>query len=255
MKKCRYWLAIALVALPNYLAASTTLRLAYSDIGSYPFQIGNGNKVASPPGLALDVINQVAHELDINVEYVRRPGKRVLHEIEKNKVDGGFIFSHNAERARYASYPLKDGKPDPSKRVGRIGYYFYKLKSQPLERDGIGIRSKTQLVGAHLGFSIIGELKRLEINIHEVKTTKQLFAMLRAKRVAAIAIQDTIAQEYLKDKDWPDIEQLQPAIATKDYYLVFSHQFVRAHPELANRIWTSIGANRDEVISQFQHLY
>lgn len=255
MKKYGYLLCISLVLFPVYLAAETTLKLAYADVESYPYQIGNGSNVPALPGLALDVINAAARELGIKVIYTRLPGKRVLQAIKSGKVDGGFIFSYNQKRAQYAKYPMKEKEPDSRRRIATLGYYFYQLKDQPLEWDGIGWHKTKQEVGAHLGFSIVGELKKRKFSVHEVKTTTQLFDMLKSRRVAAIAIQDSIAQEYLHRHAGYDVEQVLPAIITKDYFLVLSHQFVQINPELANQIWKVISTIRDDVISESRSKY
>lgn len=246
----RFYILPFLMLLHVSYAAATTLKLAYSDIQSYPFQMGNGGDTPIPPGLSLDIINKVANELDINVEYQRLPGKRVLQYIKSSKVDGGFIFSYTPQRAKYANYPMVNGVPDRSKRVATIGYYFYKLKDQSFEWDGISVKgTERKVVGAHLGFSIVKELRRKSINVEEVKTTEQLFHMLETKRLPSIAIQDTTAQSYLNDNGVANIERVEPAIKTKDYYLTFSGKFVANNPKLVEKIWQSIATVREDVIN------
>ena len=85
--------------------SANTITLAYSDIESYPYQLGNGNNTPEPPGLSLDILNQVATQLNIKIKYFRLPGKRVLEYIESGEVDGGFIFSYNSTRAQFAQLP------------------------------------------------------------------------------------------------------------------------------------------------------
>ncbi|MCG9682886.1 transporter substrate-binding domain-containing protein [Vibrio sp. Isolate23] len=251
----RLCLFLAAASMSLSVWASTTLRLAYSDVESYPFQMGNGASVANPPGLALDVINHVALQLDLNIEYVRLPGKRVLQDIGAAKVDGGFIFSFNTQRAQYASYPMSDNKPDASKRIATIGYYFYTLQNHTLEWDGQSLADTDQKVGAHLGFSIVRELKKKQLKVHEVKTTEQLFTMLQLERLSAIAVQDTMAQQFLSSQKMNNIKQIEPAITTKNYYLVLSHQFVEKNPELAEKIWEAIETSRDEVFLKQKDKY
>jgi len=240
---------LGLTIILSKLAIATTLTLAYSDVESYPFQIGNGTHIAEPPGLALDVLNQASNQLEIEIDYLRLPGKRVLDYIATGEVDGGFIFSYNTNRARFADYPMQDGTPDSTKRIAKLGYYFYKLKEQPLEWNGVNFNKlEDKLIAAHLGFSITEKLKQNNILVHEAKNTEQLFHMLRSKRIDAIAIQDTMAQQYLKDKAWSDqVEQVFPAITTKDYFLIFGQQFSKEHPELVQAIWQTVGAVREDV--------
>lgn len=46
-----------------------------------------------------------------------------------------------------------------------------------------------QQVGAHLGFSIVNELKKKQLNVQEVTTTEQLFQMLQLGRLPVVAVQ------------------------------------------------------------------
>lgn len=238
----------------NSLAA--TLRLAYNNIESYPYLMGKGRTVPARPGLALDVINQAAKQLNIDVKYVRLPGKRVLQYIKDGKVDGGFIFSFNQERANYALYPMKENQLDATKRIVTLGYYFYTLNHTSFAWNGVEVRdSQKQEVGAHLGFSVVKQLKD-KVAVQEVRSTEQLFGMLFSKRLDAIAIQDTMADKYLKShRRRNEVMQIPTAISTKDYYLVFSHQFGQQQPELIEKLWQTIGDIRDDIIEQKKETY
>lgn len=244
---------IVFVTLP--VSATTTIRLTYSDLEAYPFLMGNGSEVANPPGLALDVLDHVASKLDLKIEYVRLPGKRALQNIDSGHVDGGFIFSYNAQRAQYARYPMNGDHPDGTKRIATIGYYFYTLADHSLDWDGENLADTEQQIGAHLGFSIVNELKKKQLKVQEVKTTEQLFQMLELKRISAMAIQDTMAEQYIAIHSLSNVKLVEPAITTKDYYLVFSHQFMEANAGLAEKIWREIEQVRDDVYAKQKDKY
>lgn len=254
MEKLRYLLAtfLTLTFFASYQVSATTLKLAYSDVESYPFQIGNSSEISDPPGLSLDIIDQAFRRLGVDIEYVRLPGRRVLEYIKSGQVDGGFIFSYNSKSAQYAVYPLKENRPDTSKRIATLGYYFYKLKYQTFDWDGSSLSAiKDKKVGTHLGFSITRKLKESHIDVLEVKKTAQLFRILTTRHVDIIAIQDTLAQAYLKDKPWAsDVERVQPAITEKDYFLIFSREFTLSNPELVEQAWSVIADIRDVVIEK-----
>ncbi|MDN3612740.1 transporter substrate-binding domain-containing protein [Vibrio ostreicida] len=219
-----------LVTLATFHApAAKTLKLAYSDVESYHSK-WVPVKRWRPPGFALDVINRVSSMLGIDVEYVRLPGKRVLQEIASGNVDGGFVFSFNPNRAKLARYPMKDGALVKEQRIANIGYYFYTLKDSGVKWDGVKLDNFDQKIGAHLGFSIVNELKNKQLKVHEVKTTEQLFTMLTLQRLSAIAVQDTTANQFMRDERISGVEQLKPAVTIKEYYLVFSHQFFDSSP-------------------------
>lgn len=247
------WVLFLFVFGSTSLLASEnrTITLAYSDIESYPFQMGNGSEVATPPGLSIDVIEKAANDLNIKIKYVRLPGKRVLHYIKNNQVDGGFLFSYNSQRAQYADYPLDGLQADARLRIATLDYFFYKLADQKVRWDGSSFQStKNAPVGAHNGFSVVKQLEQKQIDTFEVLSTEQLFQMLLKKRVSAIAIQSSTANSYIKMHQIKNVEKMEPPISTKDYYLVFSHQFTQQNPELTEKIWQTIGVIRDDVFAQ-----
>ncbi len=246
----RLCIMLTIAFLPTSILAAVKIQLAYSDVESYPFQLGNGRKIPNEPGLALDIISLATEQIGVDLEYIRFPGKRVLHDIKKGTVDGGFVFSYNSDRAQFAHYPMENTLPDRTQRIATIGYYFYKLNDNTNKIDIKSLQESQQMVGVHLGYSIVGVLKDKKINIHEVKTTEQLFRMLRSHRLTTVAIQNTIAEKFLEEKGWTNIERVSPAIVTKDYYLIFSQQFMASHPELPDQIWQAISEARKCVIPE-----
>lgn len=88
---------------------------------------------------------------------------------------------------------------------------------------------------------------RKQLKVQEVKSTEQLFQMLELKRISTMAVQDTMAQQYIAIHNLSNVKQVEPAITTKDYYLVFSHQFMEANAELAERYGKRL--NKSEMTS------
>lgn len=249
----RYLLTIFVMMLmpfSSHAASKNKISLAYSDVESFPFQMGDGNYVATPPGLSIDVIEEAAHLLNLEIDYVRMPGKRVLSQIRANQVDGGFIFSYSAERAKYASYPMDKNQADSSLRIATLEYSFYKLKEHNLTWDGTELKSEWNMpVGAHGGFSVTKKLKADQIDTLEIESTEKLFEMLNKRRLSAIAIQSNIANSYIDEHQLGEIEKVSPPISTKDYYLIFSLDFSKNNPELVKAIWQVISEVRDDVLT------
>lgn len=53
-----------------------------------------------------------------------------------------------------------------------------------------------------------------------------------------------MAKKSLNTRNITDIEQAQPAIKIKDYFLVFSHQFVEENPSLVTKLWPLKDGNK-----------
>ncbi len=87
-------------------ASHLKLRIGYNENSSYPHFLGNGPLPASPPGLSVDIIEFIADELSFEIEFVRMPGRRVLHELKANRLDAAFIFSFKPERQQFGVYPM-----------------------------------------------------------------------------------------------------------------------------------------------------
>ncbi|GBC63019.1 amino acid ABC transporter [Desulfonema ishimotonii] len=45
-----------------------------------------------------------------------------------------------------------------------------------------------------------------------------------------------------------NIKQLKPPLVSKPYCLLFSHQFYRAYPEVAEKIWDIMSRLREETV-------
>lgn len=236
--------------------AKTTLNLGFSDVDAPPFQRGNGTKLFSPPGISIEIIDEVAKNLDFEVKYKRYPNNRVLFFLENGQLDGAFIYSHKPQREFSGVYPKNGNSIDSSRRIATISYYFYTLKGSEVTWDGKTLSGKNLMVGANMGYSVISNLKKLGVRVVEAKTNEQNIEMLNLKRISAYAGQDSTIDPFLRMyKHDENIKKLSPAIITKPYYLLFSHQFFEKNEDLARKIWDEISKIRDPFTKSIEHKY
>lgn len=85
--------AIAPTNTPVPTTDDLTIRLVYSDVESFPIQMGDGETIPDPPGIAVELITEAAKELGLNIQIERRPNIRVLTELEDGTADGAFCYS------------------------------------------------------------------------------------------------------------------------------------------------------------------
>ncbi len=91
-------------------------------------------------------------------------------------------------------------------------------------------------------------LTPLGIRLEGVQTTEQNLGKLHLGRIGAYAMQEHIADPAIRQMHLEnDIEKLPIPLLTKNYYLTFSHKFYAAHPEIAEKIWSVIGEQRDSL--------
>jgi len=216
--------------------------------------MGIGPEVGNPPGIGVDIIFQVANDLNIKLLIERKPNKRIHGYLRLGKYDASGFYSYKKERMKEGKYPTKDGKLDKDKRVYVLGYYMYALKNSSVSWDGKKLTGAT-VVGANMGYSVVGDLNELGIPVSEVISTKQNLEKLLKGRIQAYAAQDgTIDPIIASYKQYQNIIKIGPPIKTKEYYFMFSHQFYDKNKKLAHKIWDRIEYVRESVISNYKKM-
>lgn len=224
---------------------SSTIRLVYSDVEAFPIQMGNGETIADPPGVAVELIAEAAKALGLKVSFERLPNKRVFEELGAGTADGAFCYSFKEDRLKSGVYPMREGKPDPDKRIITISYYLYKMKNSTLDWNGERFTNLNGRLGANAGYSIVDDLRNLGLPVEEAKTTEQNFVKLELGRIAGYVAQDITVDRIVASGQYGEVVKVPKPITTKNYFLMFSHQFVERHPDIAEKLWAKIGELRD----------
>ncbi len=228
------------------------LSIGLQDNDGFPLVMGKGENIGEPPGIGVDIMLRVALDLGLTLNIKRMPNKRVHGYLQSGFFDGSGFYSFKKERLKEGRFPMKDGKLDKDKRIDVISYYFYGLKDSAVSWDGKNI-TDAYLVGANMGYSIVGDLKARGITVNEAKSTRQNLDMLLKGRIQAYAAQDkTIDPMIASHKKYKHIIKIGPPIKTKEYYFVFSHQYYDKNPEMALKIWDRIEIVRDSVINFYK---
>ncbi len=256
--KIYFWFFIILM-LPATSQSSepVELTLSYQINPSPPYQMGTGLTVVDPPGIALDVINAAAKELNLIIVYKRYPNVRVLHLLENNQIDGAFMFSYKAERAKIARYPFTpEGKLDSTKRLASLSYWLYSLEEAKLDWDGTNLIGENGFIVAEQGVSIVSDLKKIGQKVKQPDSVyKALLMLTKRQQVVGAALQDVKATPYLDRPEFSGIRRSSVPLNTKDYFLVLSNRFVERHPDIAEALWQKIEELRDEVSKKSMYRY
>lgn len=229
-------------------AGQKEIHLGFQDSANFPFQIGNGEKIYwEKPGIAVELLSLVIKKLNLKVTFKRLPWKRGLAYLKSGKIDGLFNASYKKKRLEYGRYPMKAGHVDPDRRSYSNSYVLYKIKDTPVFWDGKKILNLTKAVGAVRGFSIVADLKKIGIKIEETKNTMTNFKKLLINRIDAVAALELSGDAIIRKRptQFKTIEKLQPVLKTKDYYLMLSHQFSSANPEITEAVWDMIEIVRE----------
>ncbi len=230
---------------PHHAAEPRTIVLAYEDTALPPYYLGETNAVpADKPGISIEILRMLDAEMeDVAFVFKRMPWKRCLYELQNGVVDAAFPGSFKEERTRMGVYPtLANGRTDTAKSMVDLSYYLYVLEGSPVTYDGEDIHTlEGGVVAAPLGYSINDDLRAMGVTVDESGDTLANLLKLVRGRAAAIAVQDVTADALIMDDPrFTDVRRLEPPLRSKPNYLLFSHQFMEEHPELAQRIWSRL---------------
>lgn len=257
---------VILVLASNAWAQPVTMTIAYEDKAQPPYYLGDANEVPETrPGVAVEMVKALESKVPgLRIRLTRAPWKRCTTELGSGAYDGIFNASYHPDRLSIGRYPTLDGTRtgavDPSKRITTISYALYVLKTSKATWDGRSFRDLEGLVGAPLGYSIVGDLRALGVTVHEVPGTRNALDMVISGRIAGAALQEVSADALIRA--FPDrygrLRKAPKLIASKPYYLMLSNRFVEANPEMALRIWAALERTRERelkpLITKYQDL-
>ncbi len=100
-----------------------TLRTCFENSDSYPWLLQSGE------GVVQYHLKAVATALDAEIVLTPLPWKRCLSRVSSGQMDAAIKMSYSVERATTVGvYPMREGKPDPAKRLLTESYSLYQLK-------------------------------------------------------------------------------------------------------------------------------
>lgn len=243
------------IIVNTFIYSSTVnLRIAYEDKAQPPYYIGEGSAIpVKNPGISIEILKEVEKRIkNLKIEFVRYPWPRCLQNLKDNKVDGIFNSSYTSERAEAIGwYPtingLRNGPVDSNKKIASISYYLYVNRDSKITWDGNRINGLKGSVGAMIGYSIVDDLKKMGYKVEEAISTELNLKKLIANRIEILALQEVTADSFIESNNsYSSIKKLEPALESKDYYLMLSDKFVKDNPKLSREIWDAIELVRKE---------
>lgn len=236
-------ISLIIITLTGRALGEQRINLIFQDNENFPYQIGNGPVIKwKKPGVAVEMIMLLEKKLKVKIDLKRKPWKRCIFELARNKVDGIFNASYKIERLGYGVYPTKNGKVDPDKRSYTNSYHLFKRKNSSIEWNGKSFTNIKGLIGAPLGYSIVEDLKRRKIKVLQMKDTQTSLRALKSEKLNGAVDFGLAGDLYLKRYPYmfQNIIKTKPPISTKNYYLMLSHKFANQYPVLSQKIWDTI---------------
>lgn len=244
----KIWLAAAAVAALLHGAAvaqDVVLRFAYENEEVFPYYMGTQDVPQDRPGVTIDMLRLLEARLpNLKVQLVRMPWKRCLVQLQEGNVDA-VVDSFKPERMQNGVFPTKAGKPDVKLAIDVRAYYLFKRADTALFWDGVRLSGADGAVGVPRGYSIIDDLARLGVRVEETRSSGTDFRKLQLNRLIAVATLEKVGAYYVKHAPAGTLVKVAPPLASKEYYLIFSHQFFAKHEELSASIWRHLVQIRD----------
>lgn len=253
-------LAASLLAYAAWAGSERTLLLVYEDKPNSDRYLGSGTAIPwEKPGLSVDLIVMTARRLGVTLKLQRMPWKRCKYMVQHGLAQGMFHTSYDEARSRYSLYPMKNGKPDPSRAMFTQSYYFYATKSDHVQWDGVELRNMGgRPVGIAMGYSIAKDLERLGLRSVEFMDQETCLVSLVEGRVAAIADLGPMTDPVIQanSRRFQAVRKLEPPLKTKPYYLVFSRRLATTDPGLPDLFWKTMkDVERSEAFRERAKLY
>jgi polar amino acid transport system substrate-binding protein len=178
----------------------------------------------------------------INIKMKPIMWTRGLELIKAGLADGIIDASYNDERAAYAVYPMKEGKPDPATMLRMTSYSLYKHKNSTITWDGETIDNIDGDIVSIESFAIVKDLRKMGIEVKEGPNMPWIMRSLDIGKFKAAAMVDAAIDVYLEENPTvkANIIKFEKPLKRKEYYLIFSKKFYHEHEELAKAIWDAI---------------
>lgn len=237
--------ALLLLMLVSHSALATppqTVHLGFEVMANPPYYLGTDTIDWEKPGITLEVLKLLEQRLNIKLVFTRMPWARALRELNDNRIDGLFHASYQRQREAFGVFPMKNGQPDSARRIMQQSYVLYKRAQSPLTWDGEHFGNLSGPLGSIIDYAIVEDLQDHNVEVFEARTQRNNLRMLAAGHLEGVVGLETMNDHIIQsDPDtFAGIVKVTPPVATKSYYLMFSHGFVEHNPELAEAIWGAL---------------
>jgi polar amino acid transport system substrate-binding protein len=235
------FLTFSVVASP--ISAAPTLRIVYMSKENPPRILGDSTSIDwSKPGITVELLKLVEKKVSAQFQFKRMPWKRCLYMVENGLADATFHASYKPVRAKYGTYPLREGKLDSTRAIYRNAYVIYIKKGSGVTWNGKAFSNLTRPIGTQLSYAIADDLRKMGYEVKEEGSVTSNLDKLAAGRISAYADMETIVDSALRNYQpkYAAVKKLQPVLKEKVYFLLISKEFAAKHPQLTEQIWDTV---------------
>ena len=232
---------LILSALLTVTVQAQTIKLCHDEADSSPWLIKDAK------GLNIVLMEAAAAKVGIKVDIQSLPWKRCLGAVEDGSIQGAIAASYNDERAKFAVYPTKDGKPDADRRLHTEEYSLYRAKGGVVSWDGTKFSNLTGSIGVQRGYSIIDNLKKWGAKVDEGGALpKDNMKKIIGGQVQGVALTSQEGDALLKSTDFSGkIEKVATPLIQKTYFTIFGKDYYSKNQKTVDSLWSTMATIRE----------
>jgi polar amino acid transport system substrate-binding protein len=198
-------------------------------------------------GLNIVLMESAAAKIGAKLEIQKLPWKRCLGAVEDGSIHGAIAASYKDERAKFAVYPTKDGKPDADRRLHTEEYSLYRAKGGAVSWDGTKFSNLSGSIGAQRGYSIIDNLKKWDAKVDEGGAfPKDNMKKIIGGQVQGVALTTQEGDMLLNSPEFAGkIEKIASPLIQKPYFTIFGKDYYSQNQKLADNLWAAMATVRE----------
>src|SRR3954471_24017123 len=192
--------AIAALGLGmNAASAQMKMKFAAEDKDLYPTYLGSGtDTLAEKPGVTVELIRLAAKDIGIEPVFVRAPWRRCMELLKEGEVDAVINGSYSSARTEFGAFPMQGEKPDDARKSHVWTYTLYRKKGSQVAWDGSKFSNVDGPLGTPLGYSIVADLKKMNLEVDESGDGESNLRKLSAGRIAGAVLLREATDPLLK---------------------------------------------------------
>ena len=246
-------LLLSVMCLVFFVAGSasstvTQLNLCYEETEIFPNFLGSGAEVASPdPGLIIEMLQLIDEQMaEIKIVYHRAAWNRCLRKLEHGEFNA-VVAGFNRKRSEYASYPIKDGKPDKSRAISIADFCLFVGKNSNLSWDGERfVNTEYSTLAIPRGYSLMEILDRQEVTYEQTFSSQLSMELLIGGRVENVITLCSTGKAILAKHKASEVVKDIQVIRHQYGYVIVDKRFYQRHRPLVEALWQRSAKVREE---------
>lgn len=235
-------LALLIVLLWSSSSYATTfITLCYEDKNIPPFFLGSGFEVPSHrPGATIEILRGLESKVkNVRFNFVRKPWRRCLHDIQKNKVDA-VVASYRSERASFLNFPINaQGDVDESLAISMLGTCL--VGQQGLGQD-VANNNYPISLAVPRGYAVLHALHQDLYRVIQTDSQDDAYQLVLKGLVDGALGLCQVYNEQVSGFPYSDaLEPVFPPIDISYGYLALSKAFLLQSPDVAQTLWQELG--------------